>query len=524
MGRRLFLAPLLMAAVVCVLSTPRVCAQGAGIAVESHGWVSGFDPERGGGVLLHLSPRSLPGNGVVGEAGQAWAARVLDTTPRSVPDWGRRVYLIYSRDTHLLDVFAIDVVRPITTGAWQTRPLAGANALPSLDMGGAEYFDAVGSSHGLLVLCRDQAWSLWNLAGREWDRVEMPPVIESAEHVWAVEDADPPRLVSAIGSSLTAWDWDMPRGEEVGRWTPTELNMPEGITQTDLSRVVGAFATGRDVALAMHNTERNQIVVYTLGANLAGVLATIKLEGTPVSFEPLDGGRRMATLCEVVDPAAEGIANPIRTLQLIETSLVTGREMYRGSPRSSTLSIDDGLRLLSLGMMALSACVLFYLLRPVSEVADPVLPEGWVLAPPGRRVFAAVFDAWLVVGVVGLTLGVPFGEFVLFLPLLESARGVVALATVILGGAVYSTVAEWLLGCTFGKAIARLRVVSVDPARPTLGLMRCGARNVFRWALAPWALLGLGSPDFRHRGDVLTGAAVVTRPLEPSDSPDSGPS
>jgi len=521
-GCRVVQTIVFLAAATCMMLAPCVCAQTKSTPAESHGWVSGFDAERGGGVLLHLAPRSPSGEGVVGEAGQAWVARVLDTTPRAVPDWDRRVYLVYSRDTHLLDVFAIDVVRPIPTGAWQTRPLSGASAQPLLDMGDAEYSGAVGSSRGLLVLGRAEFWTLWGLAGRKWDRIELPPVLASADHVWAVEDADPPRLVAAIGSSLTAWDWDTPPGSEAERWTPTELTLPDGIEQTDLSSVMAVFATGGDVGWAMYTPGSEQILLYTLGPGLVGVVATIELDGTPVSFEPLDGGRRFATLCEVVEPAAEGGTDPSRSLQLIETSLVTGRELYRGPPRSSALSIDDGMRLLSLGMMALSACVLFYLLRPASEIAAPVVPEGWVLAPPGRRIFAAVFDAWLVVGIVSATFGIPFGDFVLILPLLESAPGVIALATVIVGGTVYGTTAEWMLGCTFGKALARIRVVSVDPARPTLGLMRCGARNVFRWALAPWALLGLNSPDFRHRGDVITGAAVVTRPVAQPSPPDSG--
>ncbi len=524
MGCRASVTNLLLATAICTMLAAIAFAQAvhAPAPVESHGWVSGLDPDSGGASLLHLAPRSLPGEGVVGEAGQAWVARVLDSAPRAVPDWDRRVYLLYSRERHLLDVFSIDVVRSVSAGMWQTRPLSGASAQPSLDMGEAEFAGAFGSSRGLFVLGRAESWTLWRLAGRVWEMVELPPGLASAGHVWPVEDAQPPRLLAAAGSSLTAWEWGSEAGNAAGRWTPVELTMPEGVERSDLAGVGAVFASGHDVGWAIYTPGSDRVALYTLGPSLVGTLATVEIDGVPVAFEPLDAGQRMAILCERVERAGGEGGQPVRSWQLIEVSLVTGRELYRGPPRSSMLSIDEGLRLLSLGMMALSACVLFYLLRPVSEIAAPVVPEGWVLAPPGRRVFAALFDLWLVVGIVGATFGLPFGDFVLFTPLLESARGVLALATVVVGGAVYGTASEWMLGCTFGKALARIRVVSVDPGRPTLGLMRCGARNVFRWALAPWALLGLGSPDFRHRGDVIAGAAVVMRPGEGARKPGPG--
>lgn|GEM_PF-3291444 len=504
--------------------------------VESHGWIAGNALEGGGGVLMHLPPRVTVDGTVVGEAGQAWNARLLESVPRAVTGWDRRVYLLYRRDRQWLDVFSLDITRPVPGGAWLTDPAVGASAQPSLDLGEAEYVDAAATETGLLVLANASAlsdaghdeWSLREMRSRAWRVVDLPPVIATADRLWLVEGASPHRLLALTGTSLVVWEWSEdaagtgvradggPRADGVWRPSPVALS-----AEGDEERVAAVFASGADVAWAVRSAEGDLLHLQTLRPDRAVTIATVPLEGVPVAVEPIDGGRRTVIACELVDPAAEGISKPIRSWQFVEVSMVTGRELYRGPPRLPGLEFGDGIRLLSLGMMAITGFVLFYLLRPSAGDAAIRLPEGWVLAPPGRRIFASLLDAWLVVGVVGVAFGVPFGDFVLVLPLFETAHGVAALGTVMVGGALYGTASEWMLGCTLGKAAARLRVVSVDPSRPTLGLMRCGARNVFRWALAPWALLGLSSRDFRHRGDVVASAAVVVRPGDAADAPRS---
>ncbi|MFG0260294.1 MAG: RDD family protein [Phycisphaerales bacterium JB041] len=493
---------------------------------EAHGWVSGSALEGGGGVLLHLPPRVTPDGTVVGEAGQAWNARLLESVPRTVTGWGRRVYLLYRRDRRWIDVFSLDITRPVPGGAWLTDPAVGASAQPSLDLGEAEFVDAVATETGLFVLANtasgpgtgEDRWSLQEMRGREWRAIDLPPVIATADRLWRIEGADLLRLLALTGSSLVVWEWS----EDAERvWRSQPSGEPD---EGEAGGVAAVFASGGDVVWAVRRAEGDRMDFRALRPDRAVTIATVPVEGVAIAVEPLDWGRRVALVCEIVDPAAEGIAQPIRSWQLVEISTVTGRELFRGPPRFPGLQFGDGIRRLSIVMMAITGFVLFYLLRPSAEAGPVAVPEGWVLAPPGRRIFAGLLDAWLVVGVAGVAFGVPLGDFVLVLPLFESARGVGALGTAMLGGAVYGTACEWMLGYTLGKAAARLRVVSVDHDRPTLGLMRCGARNVFRWALAPWAMLGLSAPDFRHRGDVVASAAVVMKPLGPAGTPPSGDS
>ncbi|HZW09271.1 MAG TPA: hypothetical protein VFF69_05145, partial [Phycisphaerales bacterium] len=75
----------------------------------------------------------------------------------------------------------------------------------------------------------------------------------------------------------------------------------------------------------------------------------------------------------------------------------------------------------------------------------------------------------------------------------------------------YGTACECLWGRTIGKALAGCEVVSVGGRRLRVGLMQSAARNVFKWALAPWAALALGARGGRHRGDAAARAAVVVR-------------
>jgi uncharacterized RDD family membrane protein YckC len=487
----------------------------------SHGWIAAAAVEGTGGALLHLPPRSTDG----AESGQAWLARSLERTPRETPDWGGRAYLVYDIGGGRLDIYTLNAVRPMASGAWQVDPPGGARVQPRLDLTealgqGAEFRGSVGSAGGLLVLgqSRESAWGLAQLSGGSWTWLELPEPVRRAETLWLVEEAERPTLLEVNVASFTLWSCDGGgEGSEGGSgWERTPL-APGAFPGPKSVRSV--FLSGGDVVLAHMGAETDTLVVEALGPGLVGPIVTVELPSAPLGIEPLDRGRRLAILAERVNPRASGISEPIRAWELVEVSLATGRELYRGEPRFPTIPLAEGVRLLSLGMMALTGCLLFYVLRPGETDRPVVMPEGWALATPPRRFWAGALDLALVIGVVSSALRVPVGDFLLLLPLLESARGVIALGLTIVGGSVYGTASEWILGATLGKLALGVRVVSVDAKRPRVGLLRAAARNVFRWALAPWALLGMASPPFRHRGDVVAFTAVVVR--RPDEAPPS---
>lgn len=489
---------------------------------EGHGWLGVASLEGGGGTLLHLPPRADAGAGGV-RAGAARPARELAQVPSAVTGWDREVFLLYRGAGDRVEVYSLRAAEVGISGAWVTEPLDGAIAEPVLGMEGAGFAGAAGSAAGLVVLGRDGAgeagpagpWRLWLLGDAGWSAVAVPEGLAGAAAARLVAGSARPTLVVDSGAGLARW---VLGGEGEERWQAEGLG---GLAPSDWGTVLGVFTVGGDVCLAERSG--GGVLVRSVGPGLVGQLARMELGGEPVGVTPVAGGRRLVALAVVRDAGASGLAEPAARWELVELSLVSGRELYRGALRHPALEIASEVRWLSLAMMGMTVCVLFYLLRPSGEGGEVRLPAGVALAPPGRRVAGGMIDAALVAGLVQVVLGVPIADMVLVLPMLDTPGGLLALTAWAVGGAVYGTMAEWLFGRTLGKLLVGTRVVSVDPKRDRVGLMRSGARNVFRWVLMPWALFGLGSPGLRHRGDVLAGAAVVVAAeVEEGDGGDEG--
>ncbi|MBK7405789.1 MAG: RDD family protein [Phycisphaerales bacterium] len=468
---------------------------------ESHGWIVTRALAGGGATLLHLPPRE-DGVGSMGvDAGVARSFRPLDSAPIGAVGAGRRVFLLYPAAKGRLVVYSIRVRPAGLSGHWIGDPAEGAQAEPSLSMGTASFASAAAYRDTLLVLTRGERWRLDRLLSGGWEEIPMPPVAAEPGMGWAalVEGAATPQVLELSGGRVVRWEWS-----EGDSWSPLLLTGAEGIAP---DRVLAVFASGGDVCVASRTEAGYE--VGSLGPEVEGRIASGPLTGSAVAAVPLSGGMRLAVLDVIHDEGAAGQAAPIERWELVETSLVSGRELYRGPPRIGILELSDEIRWLSLGMIGLTVGVLFYLLRPTLAAAEPVLPAGFALASPGRRMGAGAIDAFVVMVGVSAAFGLPIGRVVMVVPLLETPRGVVALATIVAAGSVLSTAGEWLTGRTLGKLVTGCRVVSVVPSRPRVGLAASLARNVFRWAFAPWAVLGMGPPTLRHRGDVVAGAAVA---------------
>ena len=89
-----------------------------------------------------------------------------------------------------------------------------------------------------------------------------------------------------------------------------------------------------------------------------------------------------------------------------------------------------------------------------------------------------------------------------------------ALTALALAGFVYQLLCHWLLGATFGKRVAGLRVVGPDGARPGLGrsARRAAASvlGVMLFGIGP--LLALFTRSGRGLNDFAAGTAVVEAP------------
>lgn len=488
---------------VCVAAAS-ARGQAAGVsAPETHGWIATRSLTGGGATLLHLPPRES-GLGLRGvDVGVARSLRTLDKQPARVVADSRRVFLLYPDPSGRLDVYSIRVRPAGLSGHWLAEPVEGATAERSLALGEGGLVDAVAAEGELFVLVADELWRLWRLRAAGWEEVPMPPLTARPDRGWAslVAGSCSLTLIEAVDARVVRWS---SQGGSGDNWSPELLSLAAPV---DPQRLLSVFDCGGDVCLAARTEEGFEVL--SLGPGVVGPIAGAALPGKPMAAVPLSGGMRIAVLDLLHDEGAQGVSKPIDSWGLVETSLATGRELYRGPPRAGMLALSNEIRWLSLGMMGLTAGVLFYLLKPQPSSPEPVLPQGFALASPGRRLLAAVVDAAVVVAPVCLVLGVPLSSVVLVLPLLETPSGVLALASIVALGSVSGALSEWLTCRTPGKWLAGCRVVSVDPGRARVGLARSLARNVFRWAFAPWALLGLGPPLMRHRGDLVAGAAVV---------------
>jgi len=485
---------------------------------ESHGWIATHVLGGEAAALLHLPPRS-PTAGVRGaDAGVARQIQSLAQLPGHTVWWGRRVYLLYPQSGAILDVFSVRVSPTAVPAYWAAEPITGATAEPSLPLHGARVVDATGARHGLAVLVRDSRWRLWMLAGAAWESVEMPPGLAAADdaRVRFVRGSEPVTLLADYQGSTVRWTLQDLQG---GRWEPTPLadagRWPE-------AAVLASFESGGDVCVAVRTG--SGVEVWSLGPRIEGRLAELSMGGAPVALAPIDSGVRLAVLSVVRNEDADGREQPVERWELVEVSLSTGRPLFRGQPRSGAPITGEDIRWLSLAMVGLVVAVLFYLLRPVPARSEVLLPEGCALAEPGRRIAAGMLDAALVAVGASLLLGIPIQQVLLVTPLLGSAQGVLTLAGLVGAGTLYGTAAEWLWGRTLGKMLAACEVVSVTPGRARVGLMRTAARNLFKWGLAPWALLGLAAGEGRHRGDEVAGSAVVVRiEREEADGDGEGP-
>ena len=89
-----------------------------------------------------------------------------------------------------------------------------------------------------------------------------------------------------------------------------------------------------------------------------------------------------------------------------------------------------------------------------------------------------------------------------------------ALTVLALAAFVYQLLSTWLAGATFGKRVARLRVVGPDGARPGLGrsAWRSAAAVLGAVAFGIGPLLALFTRSGRGLHDLAAGTAVVDLP------------
>lgn len=479
---------LLMLCVMGAWSLPVRGALGPSVASEDgHSWIVAPHPLSGELVLHHLPPGRL-----ASREGQVTVARRLSSPPVAMAASGNEVFLALSApEGEEPRVYSLRAVAG-AAGSWQFVPGGRLRRLPSLPEG-ALSVRSLAASDGVVYAIDDLGASILRLDNNNWEVVAdadgaaelvrtdagiarlvrtgagtlgLIPV-DGSESDIIYTGADPEERVLAwsgelIGLSVTGDGWRVRRFEESG---PRTIGEVSGVPPT---------------ATAVVRSDRGRISWVWRIAEDAGESESEGDDGTPTPF-----------------------SSPGARWQMVELSLSTGREVYRGGAGPALPVNADDFRVLAFVLFVFTTLVLIGSLGP--RAADQVLslPAGWVLASPGRRGLGWLIDAvpggLVAVLVFGVGAGVAFAD---------------QLAGVLTGLAVSHTLAaatEAAIGTSLGKLLAGCRVVSVDPADAggRIGFGRAFTRNIGRWMLLPVGVAGVLGRERRHIGDLWSRSAVV---------------
>lgn len=291
--------------------------------------------------------------------------------------------------------------------------------------------------------------------------------------------------------------------------------------------------------------------LYTLAPapTPATLLAELPLQPAH-ALAPLHGLGRLTFIWAIVPPSTGNPAarsserRPLR-LEALEVSTITGRTLARGEVRREGPLRARDVFVLAILMGTLVLGVVFFILRGDAS-SNISLPLGTSLAPFGRRLSAACLDFAPALILAGILTGRPPGA--VLLPPPGSGLGIEAFGPLLLAlglTALASTILEWTMGRSLGKALTGLWVVPIgapptptppgpgqpalipqdDPGTlPALELWQSLLRNLLRW-VPPLALLALMDQARRHPGDLAAGTVVVqpTADLPPEPPADSDP-
>ncbi|MEZ6232852.1 MAG: RDD family protein [Phycisphaerales bacterium] len=272
---------------------------------------------------------------------------------------------------------------------------------------------------------------------------------------------------------------------------------------------------------------RDGVEIGSTGAEWASPLVTIEIAGTDAATRArfagvAAGGRRAIVVLSPPGRPEDGRGSLIDAkldLRLVEVSLDTGAVLYDGAMETGAPLGQQEVRALLIVVMGVSAVLLLWAIRGARQERAILLPEDAALAEPGDRLLAGLADYLVACIATGWLLGEGLWD-VVTMQVLMGVHGPQA-ALVFLGvGVALGTLMEGLFGRTPGKVIFGVRVVAAAGRRRGTwsppGLGRALGRNLYRWVLAPVALMELSRRDGRHAGDRLAGTAVAVE-LEDDD-------
>lgn len=496
---------------------------------DEHGWFA--LPGQAGltfPALYHLPPGAEPGTVRGGP-------RLMDF-PESIASSGDRVVLIMPRER---------VDPSAALGADGDRPgVAGRNDPP------ARLIRRVQT----LRVARSASGSMWEYLPRGREPVAMPSLPGRGELRGAVMHRDSLfALLQGAPADAVEIGFDGPRRdvllalvdgarEWVARplppgWTPEE---PASIALMNEQVVV--LQGSRSWRVDARELASSEPAWTDAGLSLEHRHDAIAASGSSLVAARHEEGR------VTIDLIREGVRIPLSTLEheIDEFAIVGGAEaitlVWRGegdaarlhatviSAISGDVLFDDfartnavvsGREIQSLALLvgALMLTILVFVLRPEEAMGGAVvMPEGFALAAPMRRVVAVLLDLLPMLTLCAYAFGVSAGAMVEAAALSDESttRAAAALGLGFLLTGLHSTLGEWLFGRTIGKALVRCRTVTVRGERPRL--WQAALRNFVKLLFPPFALFLFLDLRRRHPGDLVAGTAVLQRHAAPGST------
>lgn len=543
-------------------------APAIGAASPANGESSENRPDRV--LLVHVPPRG-GSNGGTGSGGEGTIRVVteLDRVPEFIAGRGASAIVVIAPDADAgpsaeRSVGGVRAVRAGLGDVWVFDPPGRLRAEPGLP-GWGRVVGAATLERGAAVLLSEASvrtgvttHELHVLIRGRWHECALPErFMSSGRPAGLVAMPDGALgVVSASGESITVWSgviqppstraFTLSEPDESGglfgtgslldgrrsaetealavEWTTTTLVPP--IDRDGRVLMPGAGALGWAYESLVYAVPGRGSSKRIVAASAEGgvVLADVDgAAGDEAVFVPM-GDRAVLTWVESREASSDGgddngdgsAGGSERAWRIHEVSTATGETLFSGPVRQEGPISRREFQAMSIVLVVLMIGLLVFVLRP--DPADGVanLPANTAIAEPGRRVFAGLIDFGAALVTASATFDRPVADLIDPGQWVEGLGGAWSLLAVLLMGLILGTITEWLLGRSLGKSLTGCGVVSVRPGRGArLSFMQAFGRNAFKWALAPGAAMLLVDASGRHRGDVVTGTAVVVRARDP---------
>ena len=557
-------------------ASTRLAPASGSLAHRSHGWASMPVGENDEAILVHIPPRDTASSGAPAvDSLRIRHARLLRQRPTHLAADPDGVTMIFQRPR--LDTRAQILRMPISDyGSGWSYPKGRLQTLPSAPIAGP-VLGACRAGRALVLLVRaiDErgepgGLTLWSLERQSWEPLALPEDVPASDDLpfALLALGDGIAIVAQVDGGFTLWRSDLsdaatpeaPAPEEgpstplIAPQVPADDAPQEGIPAVDpatgdaLRPIVWSierYSAGPALADAKPLAMLQQrLLVYSIhpdgGAGVFSLgrsgdtisLATIPgvedpeadaSAGRVVAIAPLVSSQRIAMLRSAGEPAR-------RSTEVIEFSMISGEQFARGpAVVAGPLSAME-VRILALVILLIAATTITIAMAPEKETESAVVPDGFALADPSRRMGASLIDLLVAAVITGQLLGIGASEALAISALQQDTGGHFGLLVTLGVGLVMSVVCERLLGRTPGKMLLGTRVARALPAGGNPSFVGALARNAVKWILPPLAFMQILRPASRHRGETIAGSWVVTprrddpgAPVRRSPPPDREP-